>query len=329
MSILIVDDSPPVLRLLQSMLERAGYTDTICADCGETALNHLGIEPSLETKPAIDCILLDIVMPGMDGLEVCRCIKAHPDYQDIPVIMVTVRDDVETLRDAFKAGAHDYITKPARELELVARLEASITLKNEIKTRKLREAELLHTSQELARANKLLAGLSITDDLTKVGNRRYFLDCLENEWRRAFREAAPLSIIFVSIDRFHEFTDQQGRNKSERCLQLIAQVLQISLRRTTDLLSRYGDSLFAILLPKTPLVGAQTVAGLIQQSIDELEVKHLNGSTISVSQGLATVTPSGEKTTDNLITMALGELSTAQKAGGNQTACADLDSQQD
>lgn len=326
MSILIVDDSPPVLRLLQSMLERAGYTETICTDCGKTALNKLGIEPATENTPAIDCILLDIVMPGMDGLEVCRRIKAHPAYQDTPVIMVTVRDEVETLRDAFSAGAHDYITKPARELELVARLKAAITLKNEIKTRKLREAELLLSTQKLAEANQLLARLTITDDLTKVGNRRYFSDCLDNEWRRSFREASPLSIIFVDIDRFDEFSNQQGRSKGEQCLKLIAQILQISLRRSADLLCRYGDSLFAILLPKTPHIGARTVAGLIKQSINEIQVKHHDGSTLSVSQGSATVTPSGEIAIDTLLTMALDALSVAQQGGGNQTICMAPDS---
>lgn len=303
------------------MLERSGYTETICADCGEAALVKLGIDPATGSIPPIDCILLDIVMPGMDGLEVCRRIKAHPAYEDTPIIMVTVRDEVETLRDAFTAGAHDYITKPARELELVARLKAAITLKNEIKTRKHREAELLRTTEKLAEANKLLAELTVTDDLTKVGNLRYFSGCLKNEWQRSVRDPSPLSIIFISIDRFQEFTDRLGERKGDQCLQLIAQILQTSLRRTTDLLSRYGDNQFSILLPKTPMIGAQTVARLIAQSIGDLEIKHSDGSLLSVSQGLATVTPSNASTTEILITMAQGALNAAQKAGGNQTIC--------
>ncbi|MDP2105954.1 MAG: diguanylate cyclase, partial [Desulfobulbaceae bacterium] len=170
--------------------------------------------------------------------------------------------------------------------------------------------------------NKLLAELTITDDLTKVGNHRYFSGCLDKEWRRLFRDAEPLSVIFVALDRFQEFNELLGRKKGEQCLQLVAQILQIPLRRTTDLLCRYGDSLFAILLPKTPLTGAQTVSRLIKQSIEELQITYHDGNTLSVSQGVATVTPSIEIAMDTLITMAHDALTTAQKAGGNQIVCA-------
>jgi len=322
MSILIVDDSPPVIRLLQATLERAGYHDTVCADCGAAALLHLGVEPAAAPGSAVDCILLDIVMPGMDGIEVCRRIKAHPTYRDTPVIMVTVHDEAEVLRDAFMAGAHDYITKPVRELEFLSRLKSAISLKKAIEARKAHEAELLCLTQQLKEANVLLAELTITDELTKVGNRRYFSACLDNEWRRSFRDSAPLSVILVAIDRFPEYLAQMGRSKADECLKLIAQVLQISLRRTTDHLARYSDSQFAIVLPKTPLAGAQIVAGHIRQSIDELQVKHPSG-VITVSQGVASVIPSGEMAIHNLLLMAEEAVDLAQKDGGNQTHCAD------
>lgn len=322
MSILIVDDSPPVIRLLQATLERAGYADIVCADCGAAALRHLGIEPAATSAPAVDCILLDIVMPGMDGIEVCRLIRSHPPYADTPIIMVTVMDEAETLRDAFMAGAQDYITKPVRELELVARLKSAISLKKEIEARKAREAELLRLTEKLAEANTLLAELTITDELTKVGNRRYFSGSLDNEWRRSFRDAAPLSVIFVGIDRFREFIERLGPGKGDECLKLIAQVLQISLRRTTDYLARYTDDQFAILLPKTALAGAQTVATLIRRSINELQVKHPNGQYLSVSQGVATVTPCGEMAIHNLMAMAEESLEQARQAGGDQVVCA-------
>lgn len=317
MSILLVDDSPPVLRLLQSILERAGYQDLVCADCGVAALRYLGIEPASTSPPAVDCILLDIVMPGIDGIEVCRRIKASSAHADTPVIMVTIRDEAETLRDAFTAGAHDYITKPVRELEIVARLKSAICLKKEIEGRKAREVELIRLTEQLAEANGLLAELTITDDLTKVGNRRFFTGCLDNEWRRSFRESAPLSVIFIAIDRFQEFIDRLGREKGDECLKMIAQVLQISLRRTTDYLARYSDHQFAIVLPKTPLLGAQTVAGHIRQSIIDLQVRHSPGF-ITISQGVASVIPSGEMAIQNLLFMAEEAVARAQKAGGNQ-----------
>lgn len=317
MSILIVDDSPSVVRLLQATLGRAGYEGTVCKDCGPAALRYLGIEPPVASVPGLDCVLLDIVMPGMDGIEVCRRIKAHPAYIDTPVIMVTIRDEAETLREAFIAGAHDYITKPVRELELLARLKAAIALKQEIVARKAREAELVRLNEKLAEANGLLAELTITDDLTKVGNRRYFTGSLDNEWRRSFRESAPLSIIFVAIDRFQEFIEQMGRSKGDECLKLIAQVLQVSLRRTTDHLARYSDNQFAIILPKTPLLGAQTVAAHIRQSIGDLQVRHPQGL-VTVSQGVASLIPAGELVMQDILHLAEEAATRAQKAGGNQ-----------
>ena len=317
MSILIVDDSPAEIRLLQNTLERAGYSDIVAADCGEAALRHLGLELSGPAHPSIECVLLDIVMPGIDGIEVCRRIKANPAHSDTPVIMVTMRDEAETLRDAFLAGAHDYITKPVRELELVARLKAALTLTREIQRRKAHEQELILLGEKLAEANTLLEQLTITDELTKVGNRRYFMGCLDNEWRRSFRDSAPLSLILVALDNVPQLEEQLGRKRCEECLKMIAQVLQISLRRTTDHLARYSDYQFAIVLPKTPLLGAQAVAAHIKQSITELQVRHAKGL-VTISQGLASVIPSGELAIQNLLFLAEEAVLAAQKAGGNQ-----------
>jgi len=150
MSILIVDDSPPVVSLLRATLGRAGYEGAVCKDCGPAALSYLGIDPPGPFKPEIDCVLLDIGMPGMDGIEVCRRIKEHPAYADTPVIMVTIRDEAEILREAFMAGASDFITKPVRELELLARLKAVLAMKREIMARKALEVEVASLKEKLA-----------------------------------------------------------------------------------------------------------------------------------------------------------------------------------
>lgn len=314
---MIVDDSPLVLKMLQATLMRAGYADIVCADCGAAALRYLGLEPQAPSSPAVDCILLDIVMPDLNGIEVCRRIKANPAYADTPVIMVSVRDEAETLRDAFAAGAHDYITKPVRELEVLTRLKSAITLKQEITARKSHEAELVCLTEKLSEANALLGELTITDDLTKVGNPRYFRICLDNEWRRSLREATPLAIILVAVDGFQEFKGQFGHHKGDECLKLIAQVLQVSLRRTTDCLARYSDNQFAIVLPKTPLSGAREVADLIRQSIDELQVRHPKGF-VSVSQGLAAVIPAAKMEIQNLLLLVEEAVALAQEEGGSK-----------
>ena len=154
MSILIVDDSPPVASLLRAALGRAGYEGSVWKDSGPAALSYLGIDPSGPSVPELDCVLLDIGMPGMDGIEVCRRIKAHPAYSYTPVIMVTIRDEAETLHEAFIAGANDFISKPVRELELLSRLKAAIAMKQEIIVRKALEAEVASLNEKLAIDNR-------------------------------------------------------------------------------------------------------------------------------------------------------------------------------
>lgn len=323
MSIMIVDDSPTIQRLLQATLERAGYAAVHITASGEEALDFLkNTEPAELSR--IDCILLDVVMPGMNGIQTCREIKQHNCFADTPIIMVTVKDDAETLRDAFEAGASDYITKPVRELELLTRVKAAILLKNEITTRKKREAELLAAQLELENANQLLSELTITDEITMVGNRRYFSGCLKKEWARCFRDSAPLSVIFIDIDCFQEFQDHYGQIKSDECLKLIAQVLQISLRRVGDHLARYSGCKFAVYLPQTAIHGADIVASCMLQSVQALQLKN-NGrhedAYVSVSLGAASVVPSVGAAVDNLLVMAEEALTQAKSRGGNMVVC--------
>nr|MBF0223634.1 diguanylate cyclase [Desulfobulbaceae bacterium] len=324
MSILIVDDSPPVLRLLQATLDRAGHKKIQCLESGNKALEFLGIQPAQDTHPKIDCILLDIVMPGIDGIETCRLIKAHQAYRDTPVLMVTIRDEQETLKRAFEAGASDYITKPTGELELLARVKSAVKLKKEIDTRKAREQELLKLYRDLERNNILLAELTITDDVSTVGNRRYFDGCLEKEWQRSFRESAPLAVIFIEIDKFSHYSDLAGQAKADECLKLIGQVLQVSLRRAGDHLARYSGSVFAVFLPKTDQNGARSVAQNMLESVSALELKHRNDNNselITVSMGTACVVPSGKMAISNLLIMAEEALRQAKHQGGNRCIC--------
>lgn len=316
MSILIVDDSPPVLRLLEATLERDGYKDVHCFKSGVEALDFLSKNIS-EGGRELDCVLLDIVMPEMDGIEVCRAIKEQERFAGTPVIMVTIKDDSETLRDAFEVGAVDYITKPVRELELLARVKAAIKLKNEMLHRKDRESELIEMQKQLTEANHLLAEMSITDEVTKVGNRRYFNDCLDQEWRRSFRESGPLSIIFMDIDHFQEYSNHFGQGKAEECLKLIAQVLQISLRRVGDHLARYSGSQFAVYLPKTDINGALIVAKCMKESVSALQLNNAavgKDTLITISQGLACLIPSAGAAISNLKIMAESALHEAKEA---------------
>jgi len=162
MVILIVDDSKDSRLLLQVFLKAGGHAEVLLAESAEKAFALLDAEPSDPTKAPVDLILMDIEMPGMSGIEACRRIKATPRLREIPVLMVTARNDTDGLQAAFAAGAWDYITKPVIREELVARIGSALTLKFEMDARKAREQELLRTNQELQaalREVKVLRGI--------------------------------------------------------------------------------------------------------------------------------------------------------------------------
>ena len=152
MSILIVDDAPDNLLLLQAILKSAGHAAVFPADSARKAFRHLGMdgaEGALETSTEVDLILMDFMMPEMDGLEACRRVKAVERLRDIPIIMVTANTDPEDLQAAFAAGAMDYITKPLRKVELLARVTSALNLKREMDARKSRERELEQALSEV------------------------------------------------------------------------------------------------------------------------------------------------------------------------------------
>lgn len=314
-NILIVDDVPTNLSILAQTLREQGFTVWV-ATSGDAALQQL-------SHALPDLILLDIQMPGKDGLETCATLKADQRTQDIPVIFMTALSEQVNKIQGLALGAVDYITKPFHEAEVLARVkvhlslrELTLNLQQEIEERKRVEAEL-------ARANASLHRLAHIDGLTQVANRYRFDQDLEQAWRRLQREDQPLSLILCDVDYFKLFNDHYGHQAGDDCLQQVAKAIQNAVHRPDDLVARYGGEEFAVVLPSTSAQGAAQIAMAIFAEVLKLQIPHEWSSAsqhITLSLGMATIIPDSEQTADTLIELTDKALYRA-KAEGRNTYC--------
>lgn len=321
MSILIVDDSSKSRDLLKSMLESAGYTGLLTAESAHEAFKLLGMSEGRGVITGIDLILMDTLMPGMDGIEACSFIKATEHLRDIPIIILTAKAEVENLQLAFAAGAIDYITTPPNKVELLARVRSVLRLKHEMDRRKAHEQELLEVTKQLAEANQTLLRLSAIDGLTGIANRRRFEEFLDLEWRRMLREAMPLSLILLDIDFFKAYNDTYGHLGGDDCLKQVAKALTGTLSRPRDLVARYGGEEFVVVLPGTHAKGAAFVAETLRTKVEALNIPHIHSPVndrVTISLGVATVIPSRNSSPEMLIAAADQALYQAKQEGRNR-----------
>ncbi len=314
-NILIVDDVPTNLSILAQTLREQGFTVWV-ATSGDAALQQL-------SHALPDLILLDIQMPGKDGLETCATLKTNQRTQDIPVIFMSALNEQVHKVKGLSLGAVDYITKPFHEAEVLARVkvhlslrELTLNLQREIEERKRVEAEL-------AKANTALHRLAHIDGLTQVANRYRFDQELGQAWRRLHREDQPLSLILCDVDYFKLFNDHYGHQAGDDCLQQVAKAIQNAVHRPDDLVARYGGEEFAVILPSTSAQGAAQIATAICAEVLKLQIPHKFSSVsqyVTLSLGMATISPHSEQTADMLIELADKALYRA-KATGRNTYC--------
>jgi diguanylate cyclase (GGDEF)-like protein len=264
--LLIVDDQILNVRLMAHAL--AGLYELSFATTGVEALE-------IATGGGIDLVLLDVVMPGLDGFETCRRLKGDPRTAGIPVIFVTANEATEDEARGFDAGGVDYITKPIRPPVVRARVR---------------------THLELKEARDLLERLASLDPLTGIPNRRRFDAALEAEWRRALRSGRPLSLAMVDIDWFKSFNDSCGHVHGDDCLRSVAQALAAASRRPADLVARFGGEEFAVLAPDTDADGMSRLLEELLARVAELAIAHPTapGGRLTVSAGAVTVVPTSD-----------------------------------
>lgn len=315
--ILIVDDSSINVRLLTQLLEKYNY-------CTEIAKNGLLALQVVRNNPP-DLILLDIMLPDMNGYAVCKMLKADPKIQDIPIIFMSALEEVPDKVKAFEVGAVDYMTKPFEPVEMIARIETHLRLRslqvklqqqNNQLQKEIRDRYVAETA--LKQANLKLKRLANLDGLTKVANRRLFDDTLNQEWRRLQRDSLPLGLILVDVDYFKGYNDFYGHLAGDDCLRQIARSLSQSIKRPADLVARYGGEEFAILLPNTKTEGAVNVAQRIQEDIHTLAIPHEQSQVakiITVSLGISAMVPSSEQSPEDLIASADRALYQAKQNG--------------
>ncbi len=297
MRLLIVDDSATSRMLLENILRHCGYTDLILAETAIEAIDHLretyehvnnapDDDDTIKPDP-VDLILMDLNMPHMNGIEATWAIKSDPRFADIPIILVTVSDELENLERAFEAGAIDYINKPLNKVELRARVRSVLKLKQETDRRKARE-------RELEALTRKLEDLSNLDGLTGVANRRHFDNIYPNEWLRCRRERTHISMLMIDIDFFKLYNDTYGHLQGDTCLKKVATAIKNALRRPADMVARFGGEEFVVMLPCTELDGAKQIADSIRSNVLDLRMEHSTsevGSLITVSIGLTSCVP--------------------------------------
>ncbi|HBS06590.1 MAG TPA: diguanylate cyclase response regulator [Leptospiraceae bacterium] len=318
MKILIVDDNPDDQLLAKTFLSQDGYPGIEAVDSAEAAFSVLQLDG--EGAPTFDLILLDISLPGTDGIEATRTIKSSNKYAEIPVIMMTAHSPQDYLARAFRAGAMDFISKPFNKIEFLARVNAAIRLKREMDRRRAHEKELVEMTIKLARANEELKKISMIDPLTDIPNRRHFDAVLEIEFNRAVRNDQPLSLLMIDVDFFKPFNDTYGHQEGDLCLIAIARILRESLTRPGDLAARYGGEEFVIILPGTDLAGAEVVARKILNGVENLGIPHRSSAVkdhVTVSIGVASLISSMGKG-DELVRSADRGLYKAKADGRNR-----------
>jgi diguanylate cyclase (GGDEF)-like protein len=289
--ILVVDDQASNIHLIHQMF--AKEHQVFMATNGQQALEFCALTPP-------DLILLDVAMPGMSGLEVCRFLKQQTSTATIPIIFLTGLDTSDAENACWDCGADDFVSKPVNPRTLQRRVRAHLTLKY--------QTDLLRQQASI-------------DGLTGIANRRQFDEHLAREWNSCGRSISPLSLAMIDIDYFKLYNDSYGHLQGDRCLQKIAKAIAAKIHRESDLFARYGGEEFCIVLPRTALKDAIQVLQSIERVVRQLKIPHqsaIGSDFVTVSIGLACLVPKVKQPAEDLLILADKQLYCAKDQGRGQ-----------
>ena len=304
MDVLLADDDPVSLHLLKSKLQKWQYNVTICTD-GQEAWKIL----QSESPPRL--AILDWMMPGLDGLQICQNVRANRNTPYIYILLLTSRGETADLVAGMEAGADDYLTKPFNVEELEVRLRAG--------------RRILELQAELMAAQESLRIQATHDTLTGLLNRAAILENLERELSRAQREQSPISVILVDLDNFKTINDTYGHLVGDAVLIEASQRMK-SCIRPYDSLGRYGGEEFLIVLPGSDATNALNEAARLKTAMGERPYVLSDLSvTVTCSQGVTTWTSTSEGDIESLLKAADGGMYLAKYSGRNRVEYLEVD----
>jgi diguanylate cyclase (GGDEF)-like protein len=304
MKVLLAEDSLTMMLTTSAVIKDSGH-DVIQARDGKEAL-------SLYASENPDLILLDVEMPEYTGYEVAEIIRSDTTGKWVPIIFLTGCVGDEHLLQGINAGGDDYLTKPVSRIVLNAKLNAMHRISE-------MQNKLINLSEELSDANNKLQKSVITDPLTGARNRLYLDECMKREWYRCMRNETALSILLVDVDNFKTLNDTNGHQAGDICLIKLVTLFNSELKRSTDVLCRYGGDEFVIVLPDTSVSDAMKIGAAIRKRVVKFSSEFDTASpvNISVSIGCASAVPDNSVTIDAFLAFADKALYRAKDAGRN------------
>jgi len=312
--VVLVDDQPMVAESIRRMLQDEHDIDMHYCMHAEKALAMVDdIQPTL--------ILQDLVMPHTDGLDLLRDYRSGKTTRDVPVVVLSSKEDPKIKAKAFALGANDYMIKLPDKVELVARIRYHSQWYINKLQRDDAYRSLQASQRRLEELNLSLYQMTRKDALTGIINRGRFNEIFADEWQRVKREKQHLSLIMIDIDFFKAYNDHLGHLAGDTCLKKVAEILRSTLHRPSDIVARYGGEEFVVLLPNTVLSGASKVAEELRSHIAAASLSHPESTVakyITISLGVAASIPSGLYSSDKLIKAADDALYQAKQEGRNR-----------